>query len=357
MAAPATADALLELVRKSGLVRPERMDYFLSKVLTSDSLPEGPVAAADALISAGLLTSYQAKKLLAGKHRGFQLGTYTLLSPLSKGGMSMVYLAEHTKLSRRVVLKILPPDRADDPASLGRFQREGLAAAALDHPNIVRVYDIVEASDIHFLVLEYIEGKTLDQIIKEDGALSIHRAVRYGIQIAEALQHAFEKGVVHRDIKPSNILVDSQDTIKILDMGLARFFDRDESDLTRRYNDSSVLGTADYMAPEQALCSAVDSRADIYSLGATLYTLLGGRPPFEGKSASQKLLAHQMKTARPLQELRPEVPAGLSSVIAKMMAKKPEERYQTPNDVMIALAPWSSKKQPRSRWRFFLGGN
>jgi serine/threonine protein kinase len=258
--------------------------------------------------------------------------------------MGSVYLCEHKLMRRRVAVKVLPTAKAEDPASLERFYREARAVAALDHPNIVRAYDIDQDEKLHFLVMEYVDGASLQEIVKKTGRpLDVARAAHYMRQAALGLQHAHETaGLVHRDIKPGNILVDRTGGVKILDMGLARFFHDEEDILTRKY-DENILGTADYLAPEQALDShTVDIRADIYSLGATFYFCLTGRPPFNEGTVAQKLIWHQTRRPRPIRQIRPEVPEGLAVLIDKMMAKDPAQRPQIPLAIAEALAPWTA---------------
>jgi serine/threonine protein kinase len=210
--------------------------------------------------------------------------------------MGTVFLCEHTSMRRRVAIKVLPVAKAKDPSYLERFYREARAVAALDHPNIVRAYDIDQDEKLHFLVMEYVDGASLQEIVKRAGPLEPLRAAHYMCQAAFGLQHAHEAaGLVHRDIKPGNILVDRTGAVKVLDMGLARFFHDEEDVLTKKY-DENVLGTADYLAPEQALDShAVDIRADIYSLGATFYFCLTGKTPFSEGTVAQKLIWHQTR--------------------------------------------------------------
>jgi hypothetical protein len=336
MRAPSTADDLLELCRTSGLVSTERLNAYLAQ---RPPLPKNAKAAASALVKDQFLTSFQTRQLLAGRHKGFFLGPYKLLDQIGKGGMGAVFLCEHVALRRRDAVKVFPQERAKDPGALERFHREARAAAALDHPNIVRAYDVSQAHGVHFLAMEYVKGLNLEELLRRDGPQPFRAAVGYAIQAAAGLQHAFEKGVVHRDIKPANLLLDEKGVVKILDMGLARFFD-DEEGLTQRLDQGAVMGTADYLPPEQATGSNVDIRADIYALGSTLYTLIKGAPPFSGPTA-YKLIQIQVKEPDPLHETRPDVPAGLAAVVSKMMAKDPADRYQTPNDVIAALAPWA----------------
>src|SRR6476469_1789976 len=253
--------------------------------------------------------------------------------------MGQVFLCEHMYMRRRVAIKVLPPAKAEEPAALGRFYREARAAAALDHPNIVRTHDIDQDGNLHFLVMEYVDGSSMLELIKKKGPMAIGRACEYIWQSAQGLDHACKVGVIHRDIKPGNILVDRYGVSKILDMGLARFYHSDDDMLTKKYDEKSVLGTADYVAPEQTINSHdVDVRADIYSLGATFYYLLAGHPPFPEGTVSQKLIAHQTKRPVPIHEVRPEIPAALAAVLEKMMAKSINARYQTPTEVAEALA-------------------
>src|SRR5437868_9731865 len=294
------------------------------------------------MVGDGLLTQFQAEQFLLGKWRRFTIGKYKVLEKLGAGGMGSVYLCEHKLMRRRVAVKVLPTAKAEDASSLERFYREARAVAAMDHPNIVRAYDIDQDDKLHFLVMEHVDGASLQEIIKRSGPMDVLRACHYVRQSALGLQHAHEAaGLVHRDIKPGNILVDRNGVVKVLDMGLARFF-HDEDDLLTQKYDENVLGTADYLAPEQALDShGVDIRADIYSLGATFYYCLTGKTPFSDGTVAQKLIWHQTRQPKPLRSLRQDVPEGLVAVIAKMMAKEPNDRYQQPIEVAEALASWT----------------
>jgi WD40 repeat protein/serine/threonine protein kinase len=342
MPAPTTIEQFLELGQKSGLLDKQGLDTYIEKKRSTDTLPTVPKMLAKVMVRDGLLTSFQAQQLLLGRWKGFTIaGKYRVLGFLGVGGMGSVYLCEHTIMRRRVAVKVLPFSKVDDPSHLERFRREARAVAALDHPNIVRAHDVGQEGKLHFLVMEYIDGTSLDQLVKQEGPLAVARAARYVAGAAYGLQHAHEAGLVHRDIKPANLLIDRGDTVKILDMGLARFF-KDESDgLTREHDSDTVLGTADFLAPEQAVNSHdVDIRADVYSLGVTFYFLLTGRTPFAEGSVFQKLMCHAMREPRPIRELRPDVPEELAAVIARMMAKDRAARYQTPAEIVTALAPW-----------------
>ncbi|MBL8798046.1 MAG: protein kinase [Planctomycetia bacterium] len=335
MANPTTIDDLLALVRKSGLVNDQQLNGWLERAPLA-LLDEGPTSVASALIRDGLLTKFQAEQLLLGKSRGFNLGPYKILERLGTGGMALVYLCENPENRGLFALKVLPTSRAQDEEFLKRFLRESRVTAALDHPNIVKTFDVGHDGKVHFIVMEYIAGAPLHQIVHKFGPLAVERACDYVRQAALGLQHAHENGLVHRDIKPANLILDRSGTVKILDMGLARIFSDAEEVLTR-----GVLGTPDYVAPEQSRDSHnVDIRADIYSLGCTFYYLLGGYPPFPEGTVAQKLQWHQARQPKPLRALRPEVPEDLARLVQQLMAKEPDQRPQTPAAIAAALAPW-----------------
>ncbi|MFO0964922.1 MAG: serine/threonine-protein kinase [Gemmataceae bacterium] len=338
MPAPvASVDALLDLIRDSGVVEAQEMDAFLA----THENTAGPKALANALIEASLLTPFQAKHLLAGRKRGLMLGQYRILEQIGKGGTAQVYLAEHRKMRRKVAIKVLPPFYADDEEALSRFYREARAIAALDHPTIIKAHDVACEGDIHYLVMEYVEGTSLKDHLEKRGPLPIAEATAYIDQTLSGLQHAFERGLIHRDIKPGNLILERTGCIRILDMGLVKFFEENDDTLTRDLSKGAVLGTADYLSPEQALsCHEVDVRSDIYSIGATFYTLLAGEPPFHHSKLTQKLMDHQFNDPPPLGKRRRDVPPGLCALIMRMMAKKPEDRFQTPAEARDALAPF-----------------
>jgi serine/threonine protein kinase len=338
MPAPATADELLDLVRRSGVADEAKLKSHLQSLSAKSGLPQDPQKLAGVLVRDGLLTYFQAEQLLQGKYKRFTIGKYKVLEKLGAGGMAQVFLCEHKLMRRRVAIKVLPAAKADDASSRERFYREARAVAAVDHPNIVRAYDIDQDENLHFLVMEYVDGTNLQDLVKKFGPLDVARACHYVYAAAVGLQHAHEMGLVHRDVKPGNILLDRAGVIKVLDLGLARFFHDEDDVLTKKY-DENVLGTADYLAPEQAREShTVDIRADIYALGATFYYLLTGSTLYPEGSVAQKLLWHQTRPPRPIRSLRPEVPEDVAAVADRMMAKDPADRYQTPAEVMAALA-------------------
>lgn len=348
MPAPSTVEEFLDLVRRSGVIEEKRLGGLLERLRSQSLLGGNPRSVADQLIQEGVLTPFQVEQLLQGRWRRFTIGKYKVLERLGSGGMGSVYLCEHTLMRRRVALKVLPASRAKDSSSLERFYREARAVAALDHPNIVRAYDIDSDDNLHFLVMEHVDGSSLQEMVKRSGTgMDPIRAAHYIRQAALGLQHAHEAaGLVHRDIKPGNILVDRNGIVKILDMGLARFFHDEEDPLTRKY-DENILGTADYLSPEQAIDShMVDIRSDIYSLGGTFYYCLTGKTPFTEGSVAQKLIWHQQRHPKPISEYRSDVPSGLIAIVEKMMAKHPDHRFQTPQEVADALAPWTQTPIP-----------
>jgi len=283
------------------------------------------------------LTLWQAQQLLAGRTSGFKVDRYVLLDMIGQGGMGRVYLARDTRLNRRVALKILSPERINNPRAIARFQREARVGAQLQHENLVRIYDFGESNGRYFLVMEYIEGKTIGTLISEQGPMPSATAVRLLRQVALGLEHAHRKGLIHRDVNPYNILVTHDGTAKLADLGLA--LDLAEEDRVTR--EGATVGTFDYVAPEQARQShSADIRSDIYSLGCTLYHMLSGQVPFPSPSLPEKLFSHQALEPAPLDQLIPDLPEGLMEVVQRMMRKSPDERYATPMQVAQALEPY-----------------
>jgi serine/threonine-protein kinase len=304
-------------------------------------------ALTEEMVRRGWLTPFQSEILLAGDASELNLGSYVLLDQLGEGGMGQVFKARHVEKGNTVAIKIIRNTRLCNPEVTRRFQREAKAAARLAHPNIVALLESSESRGRHFLVMEFLLGTDLARLLKKSGPVTIAQAVAYVSQAAQGLQHAYEKGLVHRDIKPSNLLVTSgygaslPEVVKILDFGLARL--RRASDETETTTDEltrngALMGTPNYMAPEQATDPhAVDIRADIYSLGCTFYHLLTGRPPFPGGSFWQKINQHREAEPVSVESLRPDLPGCLARVVRRMMAKRPAERFQTPNDLVANL--------------------
>jgi hypothetical protein len=301
---------------------------------TLDRLPEDSLAAVVRAFAGGP-SSCEPPAALAGHPR------YRLLEVLGRGGMGVVYKAVHRLMDRVVALKIIDQRLTDRPAFVERFRREVKAAARLAHPNIVTAYDADQAGDTHFLVMEHVAGISLDRELQRRGPLPVAEACDIVRQAALGLQHAHEHGMVHRDVKPANLLRTPDCSVKILDFGLAHVAGEEATGTTAPPS-ATVVGTPDYLAPEQARDPhRADIRADIYSLGCTLYHLLVGLPPFPGGTPVQKLLAHQERLPMPVTEARGDVPAALAAAVQRMLAKEPAQRYQSPAEVARDLAPWS----------------
>ncbi len=341
-----TTNDLLSLLARSGL--------FSEKLLEAQKLrfqdPSlTPKSVLGQMLSEHLLTPFQAKQLAERRHRGFFLSEkYKILEFLGQGGMSRVLLCEHLLLQRLVAVKILNKSLDKFPGAAERFLREARASASMDHPNIARVFDVDRTGLGPCIVMEYVDGANLHDIAVKRELLAISRVAHYVSQAATGLQQAHQAGLVHRDVKPANLMLDRTGTIKLLDLGLARFFDPTRSDnLTQQIDASCIIGTADYIAPEQVMeSSSADIRADIYSLGYTMYFLLTRTLPAGTGAAMRKLLWHQTRDPEPIRNLRPEVPVEMAAVLERMIKKKPEDRFQTPAEVVTALAPWTVEPIP-----------
>ncbi len=279
---------------------------------------------------------------------------YRVLKTLGGGGMGTVYLAEHKMMKRPVALKALRPELTAQAGLAERFRREVEAAARVTHPNIVAAHDADQAGDCLFLVMEYVEGIDLARWLKEHGPLPVAEACDSVRQAALGLQYAHEQGMVHRDLKPHNLMRTASGQVKVLDFGLARMVQLAQEGGTVS---GMVLGTPDYMAPEQANdAHSADIRADVYSLGCTLYQLLSGQVPFPGGGLLDKLRRHAQEQPESLARLRPDLPAGLVRVIDRMLAKNPAQRYQTPAEVVAALEPFCRPSERKSGRRAGRGG-
>jgi len=340
-----TSDRIFELIEKSRLVEsaPLLAQLELVRERHGGLLPEDPVVVCKELEDAGLVTRWQCEKILQGKYKGFFIGNHKILGHLGSGGMSSVYLAEHLVMKHKRAIKVLPKSKLGNSSYLERFQREAKAIASLNHPNIVRAFDINNEKDTHYLVMEYVDGADLQALVRKHGPLPFALAADYIAQSARGLHHAHEAGLIHRDVKPANILVNKKGVVKVLDLGLALFSEETDASLTMEYNDK-VLGTADYLPPEQAINShKIDSRADMYGLGCTLYFLLTGHAPFPEGSIPSRIIRHQNSMPPDIRKDRPDCPGELDGVCVKMMQKDPRFRYANCMQVALVLEAWLAK--------------
>jgi serine/threonine-protein kinase len=338
-------------LRQSGLLNAEQLARVMNR------LPDTPKArvVARMLVEQGVLTKFQAELLLAGRTSGFLLGQYRILDQLGRGGMGRVFKAEHQTMNRVVALKVLSSHLLKTEKAQQMFQREVRAAARLVHPNIVTAYDANQIEGRYFLVMEYVDGPNLEELVRARGPLPVTQACDFIYQAATGLQYAHEQGMVHRDIKPANLLVQRASgvnnaarpfLVKILDFGLARLHSHNpaappghDSILA---SENAVVGTPDYLSPEQARnVHQVDIRSDLYSLGCTFYYLLTGKVPYPGGTTVEKLVRHNTEEPLPVEQLRQGVPPAVSAMVRRLMAKNPNARFQTPAELMAALAPFT----------------
>lgn len=337
-------DDFLTNVAKSGLVLSPDLDRARSEV-SADPAADAAIRCARALIRQGTLTHYQARKLLGGATRGFFLGGYRILRPLGEGGMGKVFLAVRDSDNQRVAIKVLPPKRAlEESNALARFRREMDLSQRVQHRNLARTLDVGNDGDVYFMILEYIPGESLYQLVKgkKGGPLRVADTARFFLKVLDGLDAAHQAGLVHRDIKPSNIMVTPDGDAKILDLGLARAMG-EESPLTRP---NVVIGTLDYASPEQLGNAAnADRRSDLYSIGCTLYFTLAGRPPFEGGDVVNKIFKQRMDDPEPLERVARGVPAAFAAIVRKLMAKKPDDRYQSCAELRVDLARWTDPER------------
>ena len=287
------------------------------------------------LKQAGKLTNFQDRRVRQGHIKGLVLGNYLVLDQVGQGAGGMVFRARHRRMTRIVALKMIPPAMLQNETAGKRFHREVEAMSRVSHPNIVAAFDAGEDKGACFLILEFVEGYDLSEPIKKGKTLPVKDVLDYVLQAARGLAHAHAMGIVHRDIKPANLLLGKDGVVKILDMGLARLDDASGTNLTQT---GSVMGTVDYMPPEQTMDSkAADHRADIYGLGCTMYHLLTCQPIYESESLIGKIIAHREEAIPSLLKARADIPPRLDQIFQRMVAKKPEERYQSMQEVVTEL--------------------
>jgi predicted Ser/Thr protein kinase len=336
---PPTVEQFVTSLADNGLMSAAEIAAFRESLPPAQQPKDGQTLAAS-LVKAGRLTKYQAQAVYQGKSKGLVFGEYVVLDKLGEGGMGVVLKAQHRRMERLVAIKVLSSAAMKQTGAVDRFHREVKAAAKLSHPNIVTAYDASEHQGMHYLAMEYVEGKDLASVVKERGPLGVREAVDYIVQAARGLQYAHEQGIIHRDIKPGNLLLDKRGNVKILDMGLARVTGAEAAlgGSDQLTTSGQVLGTCDYMSPEQAMDThATDHRTDIYALGCSLYRLLTGNPLYRGETMMQILMAHRMNEIPSLCATRPEVPAELDACYQRMVAKEPGDRQATMAEVVAKL--------------------
>lgn len=342
---PVSFDDFLRSLSDTGLLPPDEVSSIMDH-LPADKTAVNVEQFAKDLVKQKKLTRFQAAAIYQGQSKGLCFGDYVVLDKIGSGGMGQVFKAEHRRLKRQVAIKLLRASSGKSEKAVKRFQREAETAAKLKHPNIVGVHDAGELNGMHFIVMEYVEGRDLQSVIKEKGSFTSDLAANYILQAARGLHHAHENGVVHRDIKPSNLLLDKDGRVTILDMGLARLDQPSDSgeggaegeDDGRLTMPGQMMGTVNYVSPEQAVdAHEVDARSDVYSLGCTFYYLLRGKPPYSRENMALTLLAH---CEAPIPNLCEEIPGfsePLNAVFRRMMAKKAADRFANMTELIEAM--------------------
>lgn len=336
-------DQFVDYLERSGLVPEDVLKRTLDDLRREygGKLPDNADIVANHLIDANLITRWHADKIFDRKYKGFFLGRYRLLNFLGSGEMSSVYLADHLLMKQQRAIKIIPKSWTYwGSSALHLFHLEAQAAASLSHPNVVQTFDVDNDGDQHYMVMEYVDGKTLQAMVDETGPLPLDVACNFIAQAAEGLDYAHRHGIIHCDIKPANVMVDRRGIVRVLDLGLALHANAWRDSLSAAHREE-VFRTANYLSPEQLVDShKVDLRTDIYNLGCTLYFLLTRHPPFTAASLFQKAALHMLTMPVNVSESRPDCPEDLSAICRKMLQKNPELRYQNMREVVRALEGW-----------------
>jgi serine/threonine protein kinase len=338
---PMSVERFLQALERSGLLTQPVVRHALATA-PADTRADAQLLA-DHFVRLGRLSHYQARKLLDGTPVGLVLGPYQIVMPIGRGGMGTVYLARDTRTPRLLALKVLPPKKARaEERLLARFQREMELSRRVAHPNLTQTYDVGEAEGVYYIAMEYIAGQSLYRLVSNYGPLPVGRAARLFAQVAAGLEHAHEQGLIHRDLKPSNIMITPRDQVKVLDLGLALIEGEVVEDHRVVGGKGYVVGTMDYIAPEQTEdAAAVDARSDLYAVGCSLYFALTGQPPFPGGDSLSKIRRHRKEPPPPLPELNPLVPAGFAALVYPLLAKRPEDRPQSAAVLRQQLLAWA----------------
>ncbi|HWY87236.1 MAG TPA: serine/threonine-protein kinase [Gemmataceae bacterium] len=341
------AEAFLKSVLRSGL---------LDKTQLQDALRSFPKDRADKaqelakhLIQAGKISRFQAHKLLAGITLGLRLGPYLIQTPIGRGGMGAVYLASDIRNGQHLAIKVLPPKRARaEERYLARFQREMELSQKVSHPHIALTHEAGMSQGVYFIAMEYIPGQSLYRLVVTQGPLSVPRAAHLFAEVASALEHAHNLGLIHRDLKPSNIMVTPNDHAKVLDLGLAIMEGEVSENVEVIGGRGYVLGSIDYMAPEQTLDSTqVDGRSDLYAVGCVLFFALTGKPPFPEGSAKDKVSAHRRREPDAVQLANRGIPEAFAKLVLRLLEKKPEDRYPNAAALRAELLAWCPREADR----------
>lgn len=344
MQAPETGSDLFELLEKSSLLSRDQILRVRNKLNLNPTQTSQHIASV--LVSERILTPFQAERLLEGRYRGLVIDGYRIREVLGFGGMGCVFIAEEPTGDQKVAIKVLSTEHALDAGMLARLKLEAIAGMKISHPGIIRTHRLASTGAVHYLVMDLVRGISLHELVALHGPLKYPMACDIGLQAAEALHVAHQAGIIHRDVKPANFLVEASGHTRVLDFGLAMIADTsdDEFSLSMVFG-HDCLGTPDYISPEQSIDSRkVDARADIYSLGATLFVALTARVPFAEKSNKAKLDAQRTRPVRNVCELQSDIPAEVGAIILRMMEKDPARRFQTAAEVAEAFRPFAVRK-------------
>ncbi len=325
---------LVLALRRSGLVTEARLADVVARV-ESGEWPEDGDPLARRLVLERVLTGFQARRLLAGRSRGLTVGRYVLLSPVARGMMGRVFKAQHQMLGRVVALKLIAA-KAPSPRAVAWFRREMRLIGRLDHPNIVRAFDADESEGRLYIAMEYLTGSTLKGLLEGRGPLPPREVAWYGAQATRGLAHAHARGIIHRDVKPANLFLTRGGQVKVLDLGVGALLTK-EGYGPLDGEPGSLVGTIDYISPEQACRRPLDGRSDLYSLGCTMYHLIAGKLPFPGRTSLERLAMRIGGEHDPIAAGLPDQPPGLVRVMARLLAHRPEDRYQTADEAAEAL--------------------